>query len=140
MAKQFVLTEDFVREWNRIRKKVDGMRGPGVRNTPTSISIFTTNSTTSRPQQQQKEYFRVKTKFTSGGADGDSSNPASYLYDVYALDGTTLIEEDVEMIGQRPNGETDPAPDDSYATATYDTDGALKLWIVLEKPTDEICS
>jgi hypothetical protein len=33
------ITDTFVREWNRIRAKVDGMRGEGVYNEPASIAI-----------------------------------------------------------------------------------------------------
>jgi hypothetical protein len=36
---QYVLTPEFVKEWNRIRKKVDSMRGAGVSNTPFAITI-----------------------------------------------------------------------------------------------------
>lgn len=39
MADQYVLTEEFVREWNRVRSKVDKMKGRGVNNQPTYITI-----------------------------------------------------------------------------------------------------
>lgn len=139
MAKRFELTEEFVREWNRIRDKVDSMRGPGVTNSPDSISIFTTNTEKTRPQQQKREFFLVKVTKTSG-ADGTSSTPCDYVYTVFALDGTTELGTSIAVIGPRPNGLTTAPAATSYGMACYDENGSLKLWSTLEKPTDDTCS
>jgi hypothetical protein len=139
MAKRFELTDEFVHEWNRIRAKVDGIHGPGVKNDPDSISIHTTNSQTIRPQQQKREFFLVKVTKTSG-ADGDATNPCAYVYTVFALDGTTQLGTSIAVIGPRPNGLTTAPAATSYGMACYNESGELKLWSTLEKPTDDTCS
>lgn len=52
--KQYVLSERDKQEFNRVRRKIDSIRGPGVVNGPDSIAIMPPTSsgggTTQRPQ------------------------------------------------------------------------------------------
>jgi hypothetical protein len=137
--KQYIITEDFVREFNRIRTKLDGMSGPGVTNTPQAITVNAVQGEGDKQFPEKRDFFLVKVTKTSG-ADGDASNPCAYVYTVFALDGTTELGTSVAVIGPRPNGLTTAPAATSYAIACYDENGALKLWQTLEKPTDDSCS
>jgi hypothetical protein len=42
---QYLVDDDFVKEFLRIKKKVDGIKGPGIRNTPDTLTFPQPDST-----------------------------------------------------------------------------------------------
>lgn len=134
-----IITEQFVREWERVRKKVDTMRGANVTNTPESISIGPPPPSGDKQFPAPKDFFLVRVTKTSG-ADGTASTPCAYVYTVFATDGTTQLGTDIAVIGPRPNGLTTAPAATSYAQACYDENSVLKLWSTLELPTDDSCT
>lgn len=137
--KLYLVSETLLKKIKRALKLVDSIGGNLVTRTADTITIGNPIQKSVVGIPPRRDFFLVKVNKVSGD-DGDASNPPEYLYDVFALDGTTVLGEDIEVIGPRPNGETTAPANGSYAQACYDEEGELKLWSTLEKPTDDTCS
>jgi hypothetical protein len=121
-----------VKELLRIIRKVDGLSGANVINSRDGIVIGQPSNSPPRGRRSVPDLFPVKI-VQVGGADGTSSTPATWTYDIYALTGTAtddadageLLAESQDIAPSRPNGKRNAG--DLYGLAFYDGD-TLILW------------
>lgn len=75
MPIQYVIGEEFINEFNRIRNKVDGAKGPGLHNTPGALSYGSDDpSVDGRPKTDQIISFKIIAAI--GGSPGRyTANP-----------------------------------------------------------------
>lgn len=64
---QYLVDEDFIREFKRIRDKVDGAKGPGVRNTPQSLTFGPVTPPTPPPITPRSAVAFVRVQATEDG-------------------------------------------------------------------------
>lgn len=141
MAEQLgVFSREGIAEWERIRRKVDTLRGDGVTNTRDAISIC---NPVRKPTDGQRSpgiagLFPVKVQ-KDGGSDGSASTAASWTYTVRDLGGNTLGTT-IAVVCPRPNGKmTYQSGSSGYGLAFYDG-GTLKLWSAGETETTGACT
>jgi hypothetical protein len=125
----------------RIIRKVDGMSGPGIVNTPDNIAFCPPAVAAARPSEDGGAggLFPVLVEKT-GGSDGSLTTVASWTYTVYDFADTVLATA-APLGHPRPNGMmTYQAGADGYGLAFYGADGALVLWDAGEVPTTGPCA
>lgn len=130
MMRGSLLGPALLKELARLARKVDGMRGDGVINTPEAIVI-------QRQGQRRKgggsgELFPVSLE-QDGGADGTDSTAPTYTYE--ATRNGKVIGSTLSPQQQRPNGAVVPA---AIGMCCY-VDGELTLWWCDEIPETATC-
>lgn len=143
--------DSFAREYRRIVRKVDTIKGLGVSNTPESISINPPGQVNARrarkPNDDGVGFYPVLVK-RNGGSAGTKTTDCTFTYDLYDLSDTTyttkLNTEDPlapecsrSRILQAP---MTAAPDGSVASAYDDDDGVIHLFDLQEKISQVNCS
>lgn len=79
------------------------------------------------------KHIPVKVMATGGGTDGTDTGFASWLYDVYGMDGSTLLASGASVLKSRMRfGHVETAGDFSIADGIDNGDGSFSLWDVSE--------
>ncbi len=137
MAKEYKLDEKGVAALNRIIRKVDQMRGDGVKNSPESIVITQQAVPRSAPADLQIGLtFRVGLTQT-GGSAGDKTTSVSFTYTVTDLRGNQLgTAKAPEWPSRSEHGLKVAA---TGGLAYYDTSHNIQLAIAFERAGTGSC-
>lgn len=131
------LSPEFKAELRRIKRKLDGISGPGVRHCADSIYIGAPGKKKQpKPRRQTDGVFPVRVEKT-GGLDGTKTTAATWTYTVRRIDWTDAENQTsadfelgtvVILVRPRPFGKATFQEDSlGYGIAFY-TAGVLQLW------------
>lgn len=93
MANVYQLTDEFVKEWNRVRRKVDGLKivGMGGSNNADGITVGPPLSPKNQGGEDSRRVFPVTLSGASGSA-GTNSPPAAATYTYTVTDAFTGVQ------------------------------------------------
>jgi hypothetical protein len=86
--KQYLVDDDFIKEFRRLQRWVKNFRGTGVTNTPDGATILIPSPRTQPPPATPRGLFLVKVEKTGGANATSPSTKATWSYTVRTVDWT----------------------------------------------------